>query len=106
MEYLKNISGGVFIININQIDKDDIELLEFKSNVIISAKDGDIKTAIDDLEEEYLKTIKNIGLDTKAECIIQEETINNQNIDISSLKYYNEYGGFSENRIGVYNKTR
>lgn len=106
MEYLKNISGGVFIINMNQIDKEDLELLEFKSNIIINAKDGDIKTAIGDLEEEYLKTIKNIGVDTKSEYIIQEEIRNNQNIDMSNLKYYNEYGGFSENRIRIYNKIR
>ena len=106
MEYLKNISGGIFIININQIDKDDIDLLEFKSNVIINAKNGDIKTCIDDLEEEYLKEIKNIGLDAKPEYVIQEEISNNQNINISDLKYYNEYGGFSENRIRIYNKAR
>ncbi len=105
MEYLKNISGGIFIININQIDKDDIELLEFKSNVIINAKDGDIKTIIDDLEEEYLKEIKDIGLDAKPEYVVQEEMNNNQNIDMNNLKYYNEYGGFSENRIRIYNKV-
>ena len=106
MEYLKNISGGVFIMNMNQMDKNDIELLEFKSNVIINAKDGDIKTVINDLEEEYLKEIKNIGLDAKPEYIIQEETDNSLNIDLSNLKYYNEYGGFSEDRTRIYNKTR
>lgn len=99
MEYLKNISGGVFIMNMNQMDKNDIELLEFKSNVIINAKDGDIKTVINDLEEEYLKEIKNIGLDAKPEYIVQEETVNNLNIDLSNLKYYNEYGGFSEDGL-------
>lgn len=106
MEYLKNISGGIFIINMNQIDKNDIELLEFKSNVIINAKNGDIKTVIDDLEEEYLKEIKNIGLDAKREYVVQEETVSNLNIDLSNLKYYNEYGGFSEDRTRIYNKIR
>ena len=106
MEYLKNISGGIFIININQIDKEDIELLEFKSNVIINAKDGDIRTVINDLEEEYLKTIKNIGLDAKTEYLVYEELSSNINTDMDKLKYYNEYGGFSENRIRVCNKTR
>ena len=99
VEYLKNISGGIFIININQIDKEDIELLEFKSNIIINAKDGDIKTAIDDLEEEYLKTIRDIGLDAKPEYSFQEEINANQNVDMNSLKYYNEYGGFSEDGL-------
>lgn len=99
MEYLKNISGGVFIMNMNQMGKNDIELLEFKSNVTINAKDGDIKTVINDLEEEYLKEIKNIGLDAKPEYIVQEEPVNNLNIDLSNLKYYNEYGGFSEDGL-------
>lgn len=106
MEYLKNISGGIFIININQIDKNDIELLEFRSNVIINAKDGDIKTVLEDLEEEYLKAIKNIGIDIKPEYIVQEETSNIQSIDMDNLKYYNEYGGFSKDRIRIYNKAR
>lgn len=99
MEYLKNISGGIYVLNTNQINKEDIELLEFKSNFIINAKDGDIKTAIDDLEEEYLKTIKNIGLDAKPEYIIQDETNANYNINMNNLKYYNEYGGFSEDGL-------
>jgi cellobiose phosphorylase len=99
VEYLKNISGGIFVININQIDKEDIELLEFKSNIIINAKDGDIKTAIDDLEEAYLKTIRDIGLDVKPEYIVQEDINTNQNVDMNSLKYYNEYGGFSEDGL-------
>ena len=106
MEYLKNISGGIFIINTNQIEKEDIELLEFKANVIIDAKNGDIKTVIDDLEEEYLKKIKDIGLDAKPEYALQDQINNNQNIDMYNLKYYNEYSGFSEDRIRIYNKIR
>ena len=92
VEYLKNISGGIFVLNKNQIDKEDINLLEFKSNLIINAKDGDIKTAINDLEEEYLKTIKNIGVDAKPEYIITEEVNSSYNFDINNLKYYNEDG--------------
>ena len=99
IEYLKNISGGIFILNTNQIDKDDINLLEFKSKIVINARDGNIKTAINDLEEEYLKTINNIGLDAKPEYIIGEEINSNYNFDISNLKYYNEYGGFSEDGL-------
>jgi len=99
MKYLKNISGGIFILNTNQIDKEDIKLFEFKSNFIINAKDGDIKTAINDLEEEYLKTIKNIGLDAKPEYVFHEQINANYNIDMNNLKYYNEYGGFSEDGL-------
>ena len=99
IEYLKNISGGIFVLNINQIDKEDIELLEFRANVIINARNGDIKTSINDLEEEYLKTLNNIGLDAKPEYLIGEEVNSNYNFDTNSLKYYNEYGGFFRNGL-------
>ena len=98
MEYLKNISGGIFILNANQIEKEDINLLEFRANVILDAKKGDIKTEIEDQEEEYLKTIKDIGLDLIEEQKLQEN-FNYQNIDLSNLKYFNEYGGFSEDGL-------
>ena len=99
MEYLKNTFGGIFVINSNQIEKEDVELLEFKANFIMNAKDGDIKTYILDLEEEYIKSLKNIGLEEKVEYAFleKEETINS--IDANNLKYYNEYGGFSEDGL-------
>ncbi|MBQ2916737.1 MAG: hypothetical protein IJE59_00930 [Clostridia bacterium] len=51
------------------------------------------------MEEEYLKTIRDIGLDVKPEYIVQEDINTNQNVDMNSLKYYNEYGGFSEDGL-------
>mgnify|MGYP003317221141 CR=1 FL=1 len=89
VEYLKNISGGIFVLNINQIDKEDIDLLEYKANLTINAKEGDINTAIKDLEEEYLKTVKNIGLDTKLEYIIGVESNFNFKFDILDFCLYN-----------------
>ena len=99
MEFLKNQFGGIFVINSNQIEKDDIDLLEFKSNIVIDSKLGDIQAQIDDLEEEYLKTLKNIGLDSKVDYVISDEMQANINIDMSNLEYYNEYGGFSEDGL-------
>ena len=100
MEYLKNISGGIFVINKNQIEKDDIDLLEFKANIVLDAKNGDIRTIIEDLEEEYTKSIENIGIEAKQENIYQEESNNSSvNIDITNLKYYNEYGAFSDDGL-------
>lgn len=96
IEYLKNISGGIFIINSNQIQKHDIEILEFKANVIINAEYGNIKRILEDLEEEYLRKIENIGIDGRVDYTNQELITNNYNIDMNNLKYYNEYGGFSE----------
>ena len=99
MEYLKNTSGGIFVINKNQIEKEDIDLLEFKANIVLDAKNGDIKTIIEDLEEEYIKSIENIGIEAKQENIYQEENNSIINTDITNLKYYNEYGAFSEDGL-------
>lgn len=99
MEFLKNQFGGIFVINSNQIEKDDIDLLEFKANIVIDSKLGDIEAQIDDLEEEYLKTLKNIGLDLKVDYVITDDIQANINIDMTNLEYYNEYGGFSEDGL-------
>ena len=117
MEYLKNRYGGIFVLNSNKIDKEDLELLLFKSNFIIDSKYGDIKNIIDDLEEEYLKQLKNLndriekeGNKDNSKYIdnikdINEENLlnntsdsNNQilNINLNELKYFNEFGGFNE----------
>ena len=112
MEYLKNKSGGIFVINANQIEKEDIDLLEFKASFVIDAKLGDIKTQIKDLETEYIKTLKNVGEYFKNENKnntnnnkndLEENNkilnINMQNINIQNLKYFNEFGGFSEDGL-------
>ena len=99
MEFLKNQKGGIFVISANQIEKEDIDLLEFKANFVLDAKLGNIKTLIEDLEEEYLKTLKNIGEDIKQENIYKEESSTSLNIDMQNLKYYNEFGGFSEDGL-------
>ena len=99
MEFLKNQYGGIFIVNSNQIEKEDLDLLEFKANIVIDSKLGDINTQIEDLEEEYLKTLKNIGVDAKKEYVFYDDVQSNINMDMSNLKYNNEYGGFSEDGL-------
>lgn len=97
LAYLKNIRGGIFELAKNEISKQDLELLEFISSVVIDGSKGGLKNALKDLEEEYLEKYKSIG--NEAENIIIE-TENTENIDIlenpEKLKYYNEYGAFSE----------
>ena len=97
MSYLKNIRGGIFEIPKSEISKDDIELLEFVANIIIDSGKGSLENALKDLEEEYLDRYKIVG--NEAESILIESE-KNDNIDIlqdtEKLKYYNEYGAFSE----------
>ena len=40
LDFLKNINGGIFIINKNEIPKEDLEAMEFKANIIINSSMG------------------------------------------------------------------
>ena len=95
--YLKNIRGGIFELSKNEISKEDLELLEFVAKVIIDSSKGGLENALKDLEEEYLEKYKSIGNETE-NMLIEDDNI--ENIDIlqntENLKYYNEYGAFSE----------
>ena len=97
MSYLKNIRGGIFELSKSEMSKEDYELLEFVSKVIIDSSKGGLENALKDLEEEYLEKYKSIENEQKNILIEQEDT---SNIDIlqntEKLKYYNEYGAFSE----------
>ncbi len=90
LSYLLN--SGIFIID----DKEDLDLFTLRANFIIEANKGSIRNVLNELEEDYLYSIKNIAQDKKENIIKPEfENINNY-FNIKNLKYYNEYGGFSE----------
>ena len=97
MAYLKNIKGGIFTLSKSEIDRKEIDILEFIAEIVIDSRKGGIKNNIKDLEEEYLEKYKQIGEEPKVQIILEDE---NDDIDIlkdtEKLKYYNEYGGFSE----------
>ena len=96
MGYLKNIKGGIFTLSKGEIDKKDIQLLEFICAISIDSKKGGIKNAIQEKEEQYIEKYKQIGEEANNPILIED---NNTDIDIlenkENLKYYNEYGGFS-----------
>lgn len=94
--YLKNVFGGIFVINENEISKEDINMLEFVANLSIDAGLGNIDSQLKDLEEEYSnrKLVKNV--DKNIEIGSQKETLNE---DYINLKYYNEYGGFTKDGL-------
>ena len=81
----------------NEISKDDIELLNFASALIIDTTKGDLEHAIYDMEEEYLSNVKKID-DKEFETLLSSEESNDeQNLlkNNTDLKYCNEYGAFS-----------
>ena len=93
--FLKNCYGGIFVINENEITNEDINLLEFRANLIIDGNRGSLNTQLKDLEEEYTKNYNSkysnsVNEDTDKEMLYQ---------DYSNLKYYNEYGGFTEDGL-------
>ncbi len=97
MSYLKNRKGGIFTLSKGEIEKKDIALLTFVSSIIINSRKGGIENNIKEWEEEYLEKYKQIG---EEESRMQPFTEEKEDIDIlmnpERLKYYNEYGGFSE----------
>ena len=97
LSYLKNVRGGIFELSKNEISKEDLELLKFLAKIVIDGSKGGLENALKDLEEEYLEKYKSIGNEVENILI---ETENTENIDvlqnIENLKYYNEYGAFSE----------
>ena len=97
LSYLKNMRGGIFELSKSEISKEDLDLLKFFASIVIEGSKGGLENALKDLEEEYLEKYKNMGNEVENVLI---ETENTENIDIlqdsEKLKYYNEYGAFSE----------
>lgn len=57
--YQQNISGGIYLLNNNEIQDED--LFKLKANIIIQANRGNVLAGIKEMEEEYKKSLKNIG---------------------------------------------
>ena len=98
LAFLKNVFGGIFVINEKEITREDKDLLHFRSNLILNASLGNIETQLNDLEEEYGEKIKNIG-EEERRIYISNGEIESLPEDYSNLKYYNDYGGFTENGL-------
>lgn len=92
--HLLNIKGGIFILNANEIE--DKDLLEFRANLILDAHYGNIKNTIKELEEEYIQTLPKEDKIKRQYKQMTEYEKKTSLINIENLKYYNEYGAFSE----------
>ena len=96
ISYMKNVKGGIFVLNEGELDTKDVETIRFVAKLIINSHQGKLENAIADMEEEYIESIKNIG-ENLSEKVIDAESKQNDDINIlENLKYFNEYGGFSE----------
>ena len=81
----------------------DINLFRLRANLLLDAEKGKLGTQIKDLEEDYLDTISNIGIEPMEMKLTgtddNDEPLQMDEGDLASLKYYNEYGGFSEDGL-------
>ena len=91
--FMQNIKGGIFLLN--GLSKKDKENIEYRSNLVVNADMGSILRQIKDLEEEYLENIKEISDESNLRVIPEEDNYASSLIT-EELKYYNDYGGFSE----------
>lgn len=93
--YLRNISGGIFLLNASEIE--DEELFKFRANIVINASRGRVAFAISELEEEFkrrsFKFSKELTLDVSYDVSLEPIK---PNVDMENLKFYNGFGGFSD----------
>lgn len=90
LDYLKDTNTGIFVLNKDEIQKEDLIVIEFKARLVINASNTDLESYIKDLEEQ-----ENSAKDLKKEINI------NPNLEIYPLKkenllFDNSYGGFSQ----------
>ena len=96
MGYLKNVRGGIFTLSANEIEKQDLELLSYVASIIINSKFGGIENNLKEIEENYLEEYKDISNEELIPNIIEDESYDiNILEECQDLKYYNEYGAFS-----------
>ena len=95
--YMKNVKGGIFILSKDEISKEDSNLLKLISEIIVDSHLGNVENGLKDIEEEYEENYIR-AWDDKRLFTIQEENIQDVDIiaDSKKLKYFNEYGGFTE----------
>ena len=95
LAYLKNVFGGIFVLSKSEMDENDVELIKCISEIVIDAHSGSLENIIKDMEMDITKI--NIPLASKNNKILDDKS---QEIDMLEnkdiLKYYNEYGAFSQ----------
>ncbi|MCI8273606.1 MAG: hypothetical protein HFJ55_05955 [Clostridia bacterium] len=96
LAYLKNSYGGIFVLSKSEMDIQDVNLIKFVSQLVIDSHLGNLENIINDMEEDILDNYRIVEKNKK----YNSEPDDTKDIDIignnQNLKYYNEYGAFSE----------
>ncbi len=102
--YMQNTSGGIFLLNSNEIEDED--LFKIRANIVIDAQRGSILQYIEEMEEEYRKSLIHIEDDKNVISDNAKFEEIKLNIDFENLKFNNGFGGFSEDRKRIYHKNK
>ena len=96
LAYLKNTFGGIFILSKSEMDSKDVRLIKFVSSLVIDSHLGNLENIIKDMEEDVIDNYRV----TELVDLPSIEEDNSNEIDMlantENLKYYNEYGAFSQ----------
>ncbi len=91
ISYLQNTKGGIFVLD--NLSEEEIYFLECRANLSFDASYGSSMRYLKELEEEYLEQISEMPQEEQVPYI---EDIKVVTPKLENLKYFNEYGGFSE----------
>ena len=89
--YLQGLKGGIFVLD--NLSEEEIHFLECRANLSINASYGSSTRYLKELEEEYLEQITEMPQEEQVAYIEETNKITQK---LENLKYFNEYGGFSE----------
>ncbi len=92
LSYLQNIKGGIFILE--NLSEEEIDFLEYRANLSFNGN-STISRHLKELEEEYLEKIKEVPREEPSKLLVEQQPIR-ENLETENLKYYNDFGGFSE----------
>ena len=86
--YLRNVKSGIFILNKNLMESDDLQVLELKSKIILISENGGISDFLKTKSETTFEKQKNIEIKQDEEILERRE---------EDLQFFNGYGGFTTN---------
>ncbi|MGN1327813.1 MAG: GH36-type glycosyl hydrolase domain-containing protein, partial [Clostridia bacterium] len=77
-------------------EEQDKKLLETRANLVINASYSSLELQMKEIENRILENVKETAYDAKNNVILDITEENENIINESNLKYFNEYGGFSK----------
>ena len=109
LAYRQNQKNGIFLLSKPDLSMQDRDLLFFTASYILEGSLGNVKSQIEEAEERYLARQKEVGDRPKKTTLLPQEKIRSQDLEkkdkTENLKYYNEYGAFSQDGSEYYIKV-